>query len=72
MKTWIVLTLVALIAAPILIQPAAADPLVRHRSSQSERTSDQRYDSREDLTQIGPFHRGPIYHGFPLSDWYVY
>jgi hypothetical protein len=72
MKRFIALSVATVIATPTFTQFAAAAPLVRHQASQSEEAYAGPYDSRLDLTQTGPIHRGPIYRGYPLSDWYIY
>jgi hypothetical protein len=68
MKTLVALTLATLMAAPTFVQSAAAAPSRHDVFSQS----DQMLGNSEDLTQVGPVHRGPLYHGYPLSDWYIY
>jgi hypothetical protein len=67
MKMLIGLSLATLVAAPMFTQTADAAPL----ASRSERTYAGAYDSSVDLTQSGPIHRGPIYRGYSLSDWYI-
>ena len=69
MKTLVALSLVTLLAAPTFVQSATAAPPRYDVFRQSNQTPRGSY---EDLTQTGPIHRGPIYHGYPLSDWYVY
>jgi len=71
MKTLIALSLLALTAAPTLIPSAVAAPRLRDGAGQSNLTLG-RSDSGIDFTQAGPIHRGPLYHGYPLSDWYIY
>jgi hypothetical protein len=66
------LSLATLIAAPSFVQSAAAAPSLARHSAQSEQGYGGRYDSGLDLTQTGPIHRGPIFRGYPLSDWYIY
>ena len=68
-KILIALGLATLVAAPGFAQSAAA--AVRH-STRFEQTYDGADDSRIDLTQSGPIHRGPNCRGYPLSDWYIY
>ena len=68
-KTLIAFGLATLIAAPAFAQSAAAAAL---HSTRLEQTDDGADDSRLDLTQSGPIHRGPNYRGYPLSDWYIY
>jgi hypothetical protein len=72
MKTLIALSLVSLMAAPTFIPPAVAAPMLRDVAGQSHLTLGGGYDSGVDLTQSGPIHRGPLYRGYPLSDWYIY
>jgi hypothetical protein len=72
MKTLIALSLATLMAAPTFIASAVAAPLGRDVAGQSDLALGARYDSGVELTQSGPIHRGPLYHGFPLSDWYIY
>jgi len=72
MKTLVILGLVTLIAAPTFIQSVAAAPLLRRDSDQPRWIYGGAYDSRLDPTQSGPIHRGPVFRGYPLSDWYVY
>jgi hypothetical protein len=71
MKTLATFGLVTLIAAPTFIQSVAAAPLLRRDSDQSGRIYGGAYNSRPDLTQSGPIHRGPVYRGYALSDWYL-
>jgi len=72
MKTLFALSLLALTAAPTFIPSAVAAPRLRDVAAQSDLTLGGRADSGIDLTQAGPVHRGPLYHGYPLSDWYIY
>ena len=72
MKTIIALSLATLIGAATFIQAEAVTPSVASHSGKSKQSHAGRYDSRLDRTQSDPFHRGPIYNGYPLSDWYVY
>ena len=68
-KTLIAFGLATLVAAPAFAQSAAA--AVPH-STRFEQTHDGVDDSRLDLTQSGPVHRGPDFRDYPLSDWYIY
>ena len=72
MKTTIALSLATLIGAATFIQAAAIAPSVARHSGKSEPSYAGRYAPRVDHPQSDPFHRGPIYNGYPLSDWYVY
>jgi hypothetical protein len=57
----------AILVAATWTQPAAAVPKGRHHANQSRRIY-----SNPDYTQSGPNHTGPLYRGYPLSDWYIY
>jgi hypothetical protein len=59
--------IVATIVATTFTQPAAAATKGRHDSNQSGWTN-----SGPDYTQSGPNHTGPLYRGYPMSDWYIY
>jgi hypothetical protein len=71
MKTLTALSLLALMAAPTFVSSAAAAPLFHDVAGQSDLTLGGRY-SDVDLTQTGPIHAGPLFRGYPLSDWYIY
>jgi hypothetical protein len=50
--------IMATLVAATFTQPAAA--------------ATQRRDTGADYTQSGPNHTGPLYRGYPMSDWYIY
>jgi hypothetical protein len=60
------------LATLIGVHLAADAPVVRHQSDKPKETYAAPYDSRPHVLPSEPFHRGPIYHGYPLTDWYVY
>jgi hypothetical protein len=71
MKTLMALSWVTLIAVPTVIQSAAAAPRRHDVFHQSDQALGGPYYSGVDLTQSGPIQRGPLYRGYPLSDWYI-
>jgi hypothetical protein len=66
MKSLIAALTLTTLAATTFTQPAAAFSHGRHDSRQSGRIY-----SSPDYTQSGPNHTGPLYRGYPLSDWYI-
>jgi len=58
--------IVATVVAATFTQAADAATKSRHDSNQSGWTSGP------DYTQSGPNHTGPLYRGYPMSDWYIY
>src|SRR5262245_40932884 len=57
----------AILVAATWTQPAAAVPKGRYNANQSRRIY-----SNPDYTQSGPNHTGPLFRGYPLSDWYIF
>ena len=67
MKSIISVSTFAILVAVTFTQPAAAVSQERRDSNQSGRI----YTGAADYTQSGPNHTGPLYRGYPLSDWYI-
>jgi len=66
MKSIISALIFATLVAATFTQPAAALAQGWHDSDQSRRIY-----TGADYTQSGPNHTGPLYRGYPLSDWYI-
>jgi len=66
MKSIISVSTFAILVAVTFTQPAAAISQGRRDSNQSGRIY-----TGADYTQSGPNHTGPLYRGYPLSDWYT-
>jgi hypothetical protein len=66
MKSIISALIFATLVAATFTQPATALAQGWLDSDQSRRI----YTSA-DYTQAGPNHTGPLYRGYPLSDWYI-
>jgi hypothetical protein len=66
LKSIISALIFATLVAATFTQPAAAVSQGRSDSDQSGRIY-----TGADYTQSGPNHTGPLYRGYPLSDWYI-